>query len=432
MVLKNIWKRRREEIWLFLELVVITVVAWVVIDPAVVNLYYRSFPIGYDSDRLLYARMTALNEDPDIPNAWGATDEFMPKLLEMLKSVEGVENAYCIGGGSGSLAEYYRTSREVCYEKDTLRFDNTYFEPNCNFFETYGIRPLPGSPSAEELSRLPRNGQVVLSESAAQALFGTTEGVVGRQIKLPDWQNMDPEPTTVAGVVGDVHHLRYTSIHSGIYVPWQRHYMSTTLIIRLKKGLTPEKYLEEHGDDILRTAKTRFCRICKLIPYEEYLQQEELSHRNPQEVNMKLMLALFFLVNLSLAVIGTVWLQAKRRTEECGVRRAYGATRLRLLVSFLWEGALMATITVLIGCIIFLNYAYSGYKTYGDYEAFKMYRVYPTSQPVDFTWVDHFWPHFLVVSIFVYLIILCTVLIGTVIPAWRICRSEITASLREE
>ena len=147
---------------------------------------------------------------------------------------------------------------------------------------------------------------------------------------------------------------------------------------------------------------------------------------------MKLMLALFFLVNLSLAVIGTVWLQAKRRTEECGVRRAYGATRLRLLVSFLWEGALMATITVLIGCIIFLNYAYSGYKTYGDYEAFKMYRVYPTSQPVDFTWVDHFWPHFLVVSIFVYLIILCTVLLGTVIPAWRICRSEITASLREE
>ena len=36
----GVW--RRGSIWLFLELVVISVVAWVVIDPAVVNLYYRS------------------------------------------------------------------------------------------------------------------------------------------------------------------------------------------------------------------------------------------------------------------------------------------------------------------------------------------------------------------------------------------------------
>ena len=39
---------------LFLELVVITVVAWAVFDPAVVNLYYRSLPLGYDSSQLLY------------------------------------------------------------------------------------------------------------------------------------------------------------------------------------------------------------------------------------------------------------------------------------------------------------------------------------------------------------------------------------------
>ena len=34
--------------WLFIELVIITVVAWAVFDPAVVNLYYRSLPLGYD------------------------------------------------------------------------------------------------------------------------------------------------------------------------------------------------------------------------------------------------------------------------------------------------------------------------------------------------------------------------------------------------
>ena len=52
--------------------------------------------------------------------------------------------------------------------------------------------------------------------------------------------------------------------------------------------------------------------------------------------------------------------------------------------------------------------------------------------PAVHLWFDDFWPHFLVVSAVVYLIILCTVLIGTAIPAWRICRSTITDAIKEE
>ena len=47
-------------------------------------------------------------------------------------------------------------------------------------------------------------------------------------------------------------------------------------------------------------------------------------------------------------------------------------------------------------------------------------------------WFDDFGIHFLVVSAIAYIIILCTVLIGTAIPAWRICRFEITKSLRDQ
>ena len=52
--------------------------------------------------------------------------------------------------------------------------------------------------------------------------------------------------------------------------------------------------------------------------------------------------------------------------------------------------------------------------------------------PTDKTWVDYFWPHFLVVSSVVYIIILCTVLIGTAIPAVKIIGSKITNALRDE
>ena len=52
-------------IWLFVELVVITVVAWAVFDPAVVNLYYRCRTLGFDTDKLLYAETTVGAWDED-------------------------------------------------------------------------------------------------------------------------------------------------------------------------------------------------------------------------------------------------------------------------------------------------------------------------------------------------------------------------------
>ena len=40
--------------------------------------------------------------------------------------------------------------------------------------------------------------------------------------------------------------------------------------------------------------------------------------------------------------------------------------------------------------------------------------------------------HFFIISAVVYIIILCTVLIGTIIPAVKIVRARITEALREE
>ena len=165
------------------------------------------------------------------------------------------------------------------------------------------------------------------------------------------------------------------------------------------------------------------------------MEQQELDEGRTQEVNRSLALALFFLINLMLAVIGTVWvwLHAKRHTEECGVRRAFGATRRQVLWDFLWRNALLATAAVAVGLVIYLNYAYSGLTVeYGKEHCETLYMNNIIDVPTDKTWVDYFWPHFLVVSSVVYIIILCTVLIGTAIPAVKIIGSKITNALRDE
>mgnify|MGYP002854023511 FL=1 len=436
MILTNLWKKRREEIWLFLELVVITVVAWVVIDPAVANLYYMNQPVGYDSDRLVHAELTRIynNDGTGSNDAIKRMNEYLPGLAEKLKATDEVEQVYAYENPYSAISSQYTSQRLICREHDTIGVSSVTFIEGWHFFETYGLRTLPGSPSAEELSELTRmSRQVVLSESAARAIFGTAEGVVGRSITEPGEGEDMPEPMTVAGVVEDVQHVRFGSTRSTLYSPSQPDYYTEHLVLRLRKGVKPARYVEEHGGDVIGLAKTPFCRISKMVPYEEFLHKNDLQQGLPQETNTSLALALFFLANLCLAVIGTVWLQAKRRTEECGVRRAFGATKPRLLLSFLAEGAALATVAVLIGCVIYFNYAYGSYEVQGGLEYFKMYTSQLNMPPLsDLTWVDHFWPHFLIVSACVYLIILVTVLIGTTIPALKIIGTRITHALRDE
>ena len=53
LIFKNLWARRRRNIWVVVEMVLITVVAWVVLDPAIVTGYHLSLDPGYDIDRLV-------------------------------------------------------------------------------------------------------------------------------------------------------------------------------------------------------------------------------------------------------------------------------------------------------------------------------------------------------------------------------------------
>ena len=426
--------------WLFLELVIITVVAWAVFEPAVVNIYYRSLPLGYDNDQLLYAEAAVNGEclsdaddnpkDPYDMTPYYMTEERRDQILRQLMTVEDVESTYLFDQPYGSMGYSQAAFNECCAGGDTLYLANVTLTTDAHFFETYGLKPLPGSPSAEELSHIKTvDRQVVLTRSGAIALFGTAD-VVGRRFTIC----YDPAyEVTVAGVVEDFRMSVPTTIRSMIITTKELLTANCQYVIRLKKGVNASRFVEEHGNDLIRSGRTGFNRISNLMTFDEHLQQLELDDGRTQEVNRSLALALFFLVNLMLAVIGTVWLHAKRRTEECGVRRAFGATRWRVFFDFLWRNALLATAAVIIGCIIYLNYAHSGVQVYNGEEHYEtLYTYQGYLLPIDKTWVEHFWPHFLVVSAVVYIIILCTVLIGTAIPALKIIGAKITNALRDE
>ena len=107
--------------WLFIELAIITIVAWAVLDPAVVNLYYRLLPLGYDSGQLLYAETNVgteieYDEEGKTLGPYDITEKRQEQMLRQLSNVEGVASVYLYDDNRGSVG----------YDKLAYTGDTTY------------------------------------------------------------------------------------------------------------------------------------------------------------------------------------------------------------------------------------------------------------------------------------------------------------------
>ena len=177
----------------------------------------------------------------------------------------------------------------------------------------------------------------------------------------------------------------------------------------------------------LRQFATDGLAIVSFTPYED-LTTSKNQFASPMlsyDFNLSVATALFFLINLCLGVIGTFWMQTKRRTEESGIMRAFGATRGRIMGMFLAEGFVLTTLSMIITSILYLNYVKTGL---GE---LCINPQLPQCQP-DPTWVADKPLHFCILAGIVYFIICIVVSIGIAIPAWNIVRTKVVKALRDE
>ena len=432
-ILNNLWSQRAQNVWLLAELVLVCFVAWKQLDPIAVRMYYKSLPKGFDSERLVVAQ-TSITDIRwfEGDNADRVLDQKTRILKQKLQASDEVEQVCILSQLYGLLAPRNMFSHSVdnegdlyAYGDDTVHvYENLYLK-NEHFFETYGIHAAEGSPSVEELSKLDHG--IVISRSLAERLFGSAQAAIGKEITHSIF--IEEEWVTsyrICGVVEDVH------VSEISFDTWQRYvpttdnplrYVHSQLLIRLKPDVNVRRFVEEQNFR-LRQFTTDGLAIVSFTPYED-LTTSKNQFASPMlsyDFNLAVTTALFFLINLCLGVIGTFWMQTKRRTEESGIMRAFGATSGRIMGMFLAEGFILTTVSMFITCVLYLNYVKTGLG-----ELCISYSPQP-----DPTWVADKPLHFLIISGIVYLVILIVVSIGIAIPAWNICRTKPVEALREE
>lgn len=425
LIIKNLWNRRRRNAVLLIELVIITVVAWASLDTVIVNTYVRNMPLGYDMERIVkidfgHEGLKAEDENDD------ARDRALRRFASNLESLPEVEKVVRV---SSNLFE--STSYSVnTISADTVNYYSFFaynFNSGWDMFATLGMKSVGRSPSTEELtSRAYASGEIIISESGARMLFGDMDPVghyVGED--MPDFN--EEEAYKVVGVVTDIRPRSNESDALVFYCPntWREYDREPSMMIRLKEGVSARSFVNKYRD--MMTTEFRggniFCY--KVAPMTEFSENYLYESGYTNSMRLRVVLALFFLVNLCLGIVGTFLLQTRKRTEDAGVMLSFGATPRRIRAMLLGEGAVLTTVACAIGFAVyyFIAGAVGLARGTGDMNV---------DMRPDVPWIASFGEHFAVVSMIVYLLILVTVLVGIYIPARRISRVNPVDALRDE
>lgn len=435
LILKNLWSRRRRNGWLLAELILVAILSWYIFDPVMVVTYERHLPLGYDADRLCMVSVGMLPQEapgyePQAADSASLMQTYL-NLVDRARQHPDVEQAtpvlsFVYPGAMGN-----GTSSFIA-EGDSVAHTALFIEflPHTHFFETYGFQSGKGSMSAAQLSDLDNGDYYIMTEDLLEGMFRTH---IYRNQRCWKVNGTDTCYTAVKGTVKSCKYLSNKRPVPIVFMPLQNPDIRSSLdnmriVVRLKEGVRMERFLHDFRSWMLRQLRIGNLYARELQSYDEINAAREFSDSTVL-YRRSLSIALFFLVNLCLGVIGTFWMQTRTRREEVGVMLSYGATPHRIRLLLLGEGTALTTLATFIGCFIYLQYAFSEGLNTGS----------SLMEAVTPSWVDNFGLHFFFVSLMVYVILLLVyvilllvVWIGIYIPARRISSISPTEALRDE
>ena len=434
-IFKSMMAQRRRNIWLFLEMIIVSVVTWVVIDPVMVLLSIGSWPHGYDQDRLVYMEVGLIKPSSSRYSEEAADSAKMKDafnvILNRIKSIPDVESVTPIstgmrldGGWSSQVSMSYTNE-----EGDTLRVNPfVYSVPvNMDYFTTYGIKAADGSPSAAELSNISMAPtDIIITESLAVEMFGDGGSYIGRTT-AEKFEGM-PDGRRVVGVVEDVRPWQSKGVSR---VMWYGNNYNindgienTAVAVRISDATSPSQWIADHGDNVRADSYVGNLYIKYVSTYADAARSTWQERSAKSEKRLKIVLLIFFLVNLSLGVVGTFYLQTRQRSRDAGIMKSFGATCGNIFRNLTLESMLITFAGWLIGCLLYLNYAFKEGLSAGiDWNMDYLPKE---------SWIVDFWTHYAIVSLTVLVILLIIVFFGVSMPARRISRIDPVTALREK
>lgn len=404
--IKNEW---RSNLWLALELLVVSVVMWFVVD----YLYTRTAtylePRGFDISHCYLIEMGKLTDkSPDyIPNQTDEQEDGdILELVERLRrrpDVEAVslsQNSYPYNGSNSTDQVYY----------DTLRSDNWTIRRlvTPDFVRVFRYRGARGE-TPEQLAELLNNGDFLASNNLYREYNRPLTGLVGQQFKLFG----DTIKTYRLGAaLQDVRYNDYEQARESytfLYkISWYDPGME--LCVRVKEDQDRD-FITRLKADSEKQFRIGNIYISEIRSFGDIRRNFQQAWSN--EVRNYVMGMGFLLLNIFLGLLGTFWFRTQQRRSEIALHKAHGATDRNIFIRLLGEGWLLLLLVTPVALVIDYNLANMELNSWRNGTTLE-------------------WDRLLLCTVISFLMIALMIAVGIGIPAYKAIKVQPADALHDE
>jgi predicted permease len=306
---------------------------------------------GFDPRRLVTARMALQGERYSTRDAY---TRFFDEGLERLRRIPGVEAAALVNGVPIERGLNLNVDiLDVLGADGRMKFEDALTDwryASAAYFSTMGIPIIAGRGFTEQ-DRAGAAPIAVVNQEFARRFYGDLSPL-GRRIRVFD----DDGSIEIVGIAKDVREQGLTArLPAVMYVPVSQANAAGVRTAHTYFQMSWVVKVRENAGAIERDVREALRSLDPAQPLSAFRTMEQVKSAavDGQRFQMTLM-SVFAAVGLLLAtagVYGVVSYSAAQRTREFGIRMALGATRGRILVSVLRNGAFLALIGVAIGVV---------------------------------------------------------------------------------
>lgn len=362
-IFKQIRNQRGKNIWIILELFMVFIIMWYVIDFFSVMVINSRTSTGTEIQnihRVVLATYT--NDNPKFSTYEEGSEEpgrnFL-RIIERLKSHPDIESV-CFGRW---FYPYCPSNSSNSYFIDSLSVQCQILRVTPEYFTMFNVLPYNGTNPEILEKAIKQDKAAILSLEANRRLFKNTNGI-GKII----YEGGDSSLIPIAGVTHEMKRHEYS--RPGVYIiklfnetkllkqKEQHIWQETDICIKTKSGINQTDFPTRFKEDMKQQLAIGNYFLADITPLTKIRKDFLWSYDITTTLNYRIGIGVFFLINIFLGVLGTFWLRIEKRKSEIGLRMSVGSTKAQIMGFMLAESLCMLAIASIPALLICFNLAY--------------------------------------------------------------------------
>ena len=350
--IRNEW---RGNLWLALELLVVSVVMWYIIDLLYCRLATYNEPRGFDTEHCYLVEMGVLTDkSPEYKAGTNWHDDIL-ELAERLRhrpEVEAVslsQNSYPYNGSNSTVQVQYDTLRSPGW---TIRRMVTP-----DFLRVFRYRGANGE-TPEQLAEMLRRGEFLASNNLYRRYDIPLTSLAGKDFHLFGDTTYN---FRLGAALQDVRYSDFEQARSCYSFVFNMELLGEgwinpdcELCIRVKDNMDHDfiARLKADSESQYRIGNIYIADVRSFADIRRSFQQSWMNQLRNYTVGMG-----FLLLNIFLGLLGTFWFRTQQRRSEIALHKIHGASRGAVFARLLSEGFVLLLIVTIPALIIDFNLA---------------------------------------------------------------------------